>query len=167
MGSSGGACKPDCTCGRHHAKHKPDCRCNRCPRRPKPVEEQAKRKDEVITVAKRSINPDMCVCKHMRDRHDPFGCKTCESNIQHGHARARPCHQFRSRAGYAIRADHSTYEREVRREGFIRHIGDLATCTDCWQSVKLGAANTLTSVISARAHNQLCKGHVRPAKGTG
>jgi hypothetical protein len=184
-GPSGGGCKPGCTCRRHNPKHREDCLCNRCggaarrvrlPKHAAAVE--AQHRADVIPIDRRkSGHPhrnDVCLCGHVEDNHDPFGCKTCESRITNGFPSSRPCLHYRPRYGYANKAEDMTYEQEVKSEGFIKHIGELATCTGCWTVVKLGEANTLTSVISARAHVQICTAHVRarqesrrPGKGYG
>lgn len=170
--TSSGACKPGCTCRRHNPQHREDCLCNRCggaSRRIRVARHnaavRAQHRADVIPIDRRkSGHPkrdDVCVCGHLDKSHDPFGCKTCESRITNGVPGARPCLHYRSRYGYTNRADTATYEREVKNEGFIKHIGELATCTACWMPVKLGETNTLTSVIAARAHNQICTARVR------
>jgi hypothetical protein len=178
---AGKGCPPGCTCRRHNPRHRPECLCNRCGgaarRTPKPKPLAPQRKADVIPITRKSGHPrrdDVCVCGHVEFRHDPFGCKTCESRTTHKFPASRPCLHYRPRYGYSSRADNMTYEREVKSEGFIKHIGDLATCTGCWTVVKLGETNTLTSVINARAHVQICTAHVRakqerrrPGKGYG
>jgi hypothetical protein len=195
-GKNGGGCPPGCTCRRHNPRHREDCLCNRCggaakrepkPPKPKPAAGQpwskavrkadVMLKADVIPITRKSGHrhrDDVCICGHLESRHDPFGCKTCSTRMEKGVSGAKPCHQFRSRTGYSQRANCTTYEREVRDEGFIKHIGELATCTGCWTVVKLGDTNTLTSVISARAHVQICTARVRarqeshrPGKGYG
>lgn len=169
-GRDGGRCPPGCTCRRHRPRHRPECLCPRCGgtarRTPKPKPRRA----NVIPIDRRKSEhgrrEDVCVCGHVEYRHDPFGCKTCEYRITHRFPTSRPCLHYRPRYSYAIRADNMTYEREVKSEGFIKHIGELATCTGCWTVVKLGETNTLTSVINARAHVQICTAHVRAKQET-
>jgi hypothetical protein len=184
---AGKGCPPGCTCRRHNPRHREDCLCNRCggaamrPPKPKPAAGQpwskSQRKADVIPITRKSGFPrrdDVCICGHIESRHDPFGCKTCSTRLEKRVSGAKPCPQFRSRTGYSQRANKATFEREVKDEGFIKHIGELATCTACWTVVKLGDTNTLTSVISARAHVQICTARVRaeqerrrPGKGYG
>jgi len=148
-------CKPGCTCGRHTPKHKPDCKCNKHRQAPKQRE----------FVPRKNANPEMCVCGHLKGRHDPFGCKTCDFKVTNKHIvdgkPAVPCHKFRSRAGYSNTSDGNAFAKEVAANGFIKHSGELATCTNCWQPIKLGKEQTLTSVIHARAHRQVCIERVR------
>lgn len=176
-GKDGGACKPGCKCrrhanggvgyqcpsgckcGRHSPVHKPGCICpihrSRSPRaayKPKGV---PRRRGHA---PKESV----CLCTHVDTVHDMFGCKTCDKHVNNNVLGATRCHEFRSRAGYPSKTETKAFGGDLKVEGFIKHEGDLATCTVCWMVVKLGVANTLTSVINARAHKQLCKDHVRP-----
>ena len=150
-------CPPGCDCGRHNSVHQEGCMCPR--HRPRVA------KPDKLPRARKNANPEMCVCGHLKARHDLFGCQTCSAKVIKAHNEGKPmpksCSEFRSKAGTDDSDPPGTYEREVAKAGFIKHIGELATCTVCWTTVKLGAANTLTSVISARAHKQICIGHVR------
>ena len=150
MSSNSKACKAGCQCGRHNSKHKPDCKCNRCMPRSKD--------GNVIPLRQRKRrNPEQCVCGHIDNRHDYFGCKTCES-------RGKVCAKFRSVAKHKYKANKArAYDQEVQDEGFVEHHGELATCTSCWEPIKIGVAHTLSCVITARAHSIKCRENgVRP-----
>lgn len=156
-------CEPGCTCGKHRAVHHDNCKCRRCVpyRRPKAQKpkvikiKQPKRKSGFMS------RPDVCVCAHVKMRHDLFGCKTCAEQREKGLPWAVNCTAFQARNGYAKRADETVYEERIKAEGFIKHNGDIATCTDCWMPIKVGPINTLGAVIGAKAHNQICTARVR------
>jgi len=152
----GGACQPGCKCGRHNPRHKPDCNCPR---------HRMRKPTAVFDASIDGVNKQRpCVCGHVYTRHDPFGCKTCEQNsstMRNFNGKRLPvCNQFRARNTNQQR-DPNTFTKEVAKNGFIRHIGELAICTVCWQSIKIGLSHTLTSVIHARAHRQKCDDSVR------
>lgn len=153
------SCPPGCDCRRHNPTHKPGCSCNQCRGKIKSVDVSVKSGSirELPKQHRRPARPDVCECGHISAHHDLFGCTLCAKRRTVG----KRCSEFRSRAGYSQRVDGSVYEREVSEAGFIKHIDELATCTRCWTVVKLGVAKTLTSVISARAHEQICREHVR------
>lgn len=128
------ACKPGCTCGRHtNANHKPDCKCPLC--RPRMPKRGRWRPDK---------RPDRCKCKHIESRHDEFGCTVCDL-----------CTEFVAYDSPAKPKDR-TFAREVHRLGFIAHTGDMATCSTCWGTVKIGGMHSVSCVINAKAHKQLC-----------
>lgn len=130
-----------------------------------------------------------CVCGHLEVRHDMFGCKTCEllgrvCNEFRSRAkymqRCAVCNHIPSRhnpkcetckhhgeecleyvAPTRLTSGDNTFFNEVRRQGFIHHSGELATCTVCWQVIKVGFSNSVTSVINAKAHKLKCNEHKR------
>lgn len=133
------ACKPGCTCKRHKPTHKPDCACRKCaPRMP----------------IKRNWRPpkrtDRCMCGHVEARHDKLGCKVCAEA-----GKAKLCLAFRNSL-QPHKPQDNTFAREVQRAGFISHREEIATCSLCWTPVKIGFLHSVSCVINARAHNQLC-----------
>lgn len=145
MAVSGGSrkCPPGCDCKRHNPTHRIGCMCPRhrpkAPEPPKPVTLQEFR-------ARKNANPRSCWCGHYDIYHDNFGCRSCESQ-------GKKCRDFRPKTG-PKEGSAKSYETEIAREGFVQHNGELATCSTCWMTVKLGVGHTLTALIAARAHNQ-------------
>lgn len=86
-------------------------------------------------------------------RHDAFGCKTCEMRVG-----SPMCVSFRLRGSPRQPRD-NTFAREIAREGFIAHIDEIATCTTCWQPIKIGFNHSVSCVINARAHGLKCREH--------
>lgn len=130
-----------------------------------------------------------CVCGHLDVRHDSFGCKTCDgqdrdcpefrsradyfdkcARCRHLPSRhntqcescklyGKSCPEYVPPTKYHTKD--KTFINEVKRNGFIHHVGELATCSNCWQVIKIGLAHSVSSVINARAHSQLCRSRVR------
>jgi hypothetical protein len=136
----GRPCKPGCKCKRHTAVHKPDCKCVKCkPRPPRP--------DDYIRPSEK--REDRCKCGHIERLHDAFGCGTCAK-------RGQLCKRFKQHDTVST-VKEKGYEREVAAAGFVGHSHELATCINCWTTVKIGFAHSVSSVINATAHKQKCE----------
>lgn len=129
-----------CRCPK--CRHKPDCQCKRC-----------EGQKNYPSDAGRSWRPpkraDRCRCGHISGRHDMFGCLICEE-------RGRLCAEFVPWDAPKQPVEIG-YEARIKKEGFIQHNRELATCTNCWQTVKIGFSHSLTCVINARAHAISCR----------
>jgi hypothetical protein len=138
----GASCEPGCTCRRHtNNTHRPGCLCPRC---------RPKRSAEEIAFSRKHKRPDRCVCGHIEKRHDLFGCKACEEKGGPDPG-GQLCGEFRALDAPAKPQD-VDYARQVAKYSFIAHQRELATCTKCWQVIKIGYVHSLECVLNARAH---------------
>lgn len=55
----------------------------------------------------------------------------------------------------------NSFARAVAKLGFIEHIGELATCTNCWSVVRIGVRHSVASEKYAREHAQKCTKRAR------
>lgn len=141
----GRKCEPGCDCARHNPVHRSDCSCPRCNPKAKVIPISRKK---LPGEPRKNANPHMCWCGHSDFVHDLFGCTVCA-------AKGKKCQAFHSKTEFRdMGSKLKRYAEQVKAEGFINHNGELATCTQCWGTVKLGDPQSISSVISARAHNQ-------------
>lgn len=126
-------CEPGCHCGKHFQRKCPrGCTCGRHNRRQRMLQEYT------------------CLCRHHKRHHDAFGCQMC---AKHRHV-DEMCMAFRSEIAPVEKQDQ--YGKKVIAEGFTKHVDEIATCTACWMPVKIGRPGTISCVIAAKAHKQLC-----------
>lgn len=108
---------------------------------------------------RRDAHDDYCLCGHRERAHDALGCNACDR-------KGKMCPEYQKSVPWERdKRDRSeTLARRVRDAGFMNHVGPLATCTNCWEPIRVGIAGTMSTLIQARAHAQKCR-HL--AKDTG
>jgi hypothetical protein len=103
----------------------------------------------------KKMHDDICICKHNVDLHDMFGCKKCDT-LRAAGRKSLGCTRFQAQSGKLIPEDED-FKNRVKEYGFIKHEDEIATCTICWMSIKIGPLGTVSSVMGARAHALPCK----------
>jgi hypothetical protein len=84
-----------------------------------------------------------------------FGCHTCDGNKTGNKTDNKVCTGFRAET--ETTASENLNDSKIAEAGMLKHVGEIATCTKCFMPVKIGEPGTLSAVISARAHVQICK----------
>lgn len=140
------ACKPGCNCRKHRPNHKPDCPCRPCVFKRNGGIPGKRNRGEYIRP--KELTPDRCKCGHIQKRHDDFGCLICEQ-------RGKLCSEFR-RHDAPNEPQDNAIARTIAKLGFAAHANEFATCTNCWQTVKIGFGHSITASINAKAHAVDC-----------